>query len=91
MKKTKKSNPHPKRKAKRSAGTKPKQKLLFSTDQQLTREQAQDARNRALLGVLAPIVIGGHAREDVRVQRINEQYEHEAMVGEVVWHVHKRK
>jgi hypothetical protein len=102
MKKTKKSKPRAK--AKRpSAGTKPKQKMLFSIgdaprgakptkqDEQLTREQAQDARNRALLGVIAPMTIAGHARQDAQTQRINEQYEHEAMVGEVVWHVHPKQ
>ena len=104
MKKTKKSKPRAKQTAKRSSvGKKPKPTLLFSVgdapaapkpekqDEQLTREEAQRARNRALLGVIAPIVIAGHDRLAAQTQRINEQYEHAPMVGEVVWHVHKRK
>jgi hypothetical protein len=100
-KKTNKSKPRAKKRP--STGTKPKQKMLFSIgdaphgpqptkqEKQLTREQAQDARNKALLGVVAPIVIADHDRVTAQTQRINELYEHEAMVGEAVWHVHKRK
>jgi hypothetical protein len=96
----KKSNPRTKQKSKRTspAATK-KIPALFSgssnaepkkQEEQLTREQAQDARNAAFLAPRARSTILRLEARDRNQQAIEEEYEHEPMTSAPVWHVHQK-